>query len=214
MFQQEGFHWHDGAGAEFDPSERYRYRLWRSWGNFDAFGRAVFVMLNPSTADAHVLDPTIRRCVNFAKAWGFARLDVVNLFPIRSTEPIGIKLDTEPPEVCEENKRQIALTIDGAAIVVCAWGKNGTYLGRDQVITDWLLEIRGSQRGIYSFGHNLDGTPVHPLYLPDGQPLAPFPTPNPIPFRELNARAQAGTWSTASYTVETLRATRAIGSAT
>jgi len=172
------------------------------------------VMLNPSTADAHVLDPTVRRCVNRTKAWGFGRVDVVNLWPLRSTDPIQIKLDTEPAAVAEENRQQIAAALDGAAIVVCAWGQHGGYLGRAQAITDWILECRGSQRGIFSYGHNLDGSPVHPLYLPDDQPLAPFPTPNPVQFRELKKRADAGAWPSQLATIEQLRATRLIGSAT
>lgn len=203
----------DAAGAEFDPSERYRYRLWRSWGP-PSLGRVVFVMLNPSTADAQILDPTVRRCVNRTKAWGFSRVDVVNLWPLRSTDPIQIKIDQEPLDVANENRRHIAAALEGADLVICAWGQNGGYLGRDRMITDWILECRGGQRGLFSYGHNLDGSPVHPLYLPDDQPLAPFPTPNPIQFRELKKRADAGDWPSQAATIEQLRATRSIGSAT
>jgi hypothetical protein len=73
------------AGATFSKDRRYRYRLWRSWGDPEL--RCVFVGLNPSTADESNDDPTIRKCVGFAKLWGFGAVDVVNLFAFRSTDP-------------------------------------------------------------------------------------------------------------------------------
>ncbi|TMF61888.1 MAG: DUF1643 domain-containing protein, partial [Chloroflexi bacterium] len=68
-------------GATFSADRRYRYRLWRRWDG--ARPVVAFVMLNPSTADARRDDPTIRRCIGFAKSWGFGGVEVVNLFAYR-----------------------------------------------------------------------------------------------------------------------------------
>jgi hypothetical protein len=76
----------DFAGAIFDDKRRvYRYVLWWRWG--DATKRCLFIMLNPSTADEHVLDPTVKKCVKWARSWGFGALDVCNLFAWRATDP-------------------------------------------------------------------------------------------------------------------------------
>ena len=75
------------SGACFDSTGAYRYRLWREW---DVSKPSVtFVMLNPSTAGAKDDDPTIRRCLSFARSWGFGRLEVVNLCAYRATSPKG-----------------------------------------------------------------------------------------------------------------------------
>src|SRR5207237_5457574 len=72
------------SGASFSRDRRYRYRLWRRW---DAARPVVaFVMVNPSTADAGRDDPTIRRCIGFARSWGYGRLEVVDLFAYRGTD--------------------------------------------------------------------------------------------------------------------------------
>ncbi len=71
--------------AKFDPSMNYRYSLAREW-NSNA-PRIGFVMLNPSTADATSNDPTIRRCINFARFWGYGAIEVVNLFAYRASHP-------------------------------------------------------------------------------------------------------------------------------
>src|SRR4028119_2392792 len=81
-------------GAIFDPTRTYRYALWRTW---DAARPPVaFVLLNPSTADARRDDPTIRRCANFARTWGFGGLEVVNLFAFRATHPTDLKCAADP----------------------------------------------------------------------------------------------------------------------
>jgi hypothetical protein len=67
-------------GAVLSDCRRYRYRLWRCWG--DGNHRVAFVGINPSTADEVDDDATIRKCVGFAKRWGFSALDMVNLFII------------------------------------------------------------------------------------------------------------------------------------
>ncbi len=104
--------------ATFDPTRTYRFHLSRTW---DPAGPVVaFVMLNPSTADAHRLDPTVRRCVGFAAAWGFGALEVVNLFAFRATDPTDLSRCRDP--VGTGNDRVVLEVARRADRVVVAWG--------------------------------------------------------------------------------------------
>ena len=74
--------------AFISPCERYRHALGRHWDNDKGF--VLFIMLNPSTADAQQDDPTIRRCMDFAKRWGFGGIEACNLFDWRATDPKAV----------------------------------------------------------------------------------------------------------------------------
>jgi len=114
---------HGVATAVFDPTRTFRYRLSRTW---DREGPVVaFVMLNPSTADAEVLDPTVRRCVGFARAWEFGSLEVVNLFAFRATDPRDLLLAAAP--VGPDNDQAIVDAASAADRVVAAWGTRGRW---------------------------------------------------------------------------------------
>ncbi len=94
-------------GAAFDSTGTYRYALWREW---DASApRLGFVLLNPSTADAENDDPTLRRCMGFARAWGYGSLQIVNLFAYRATVPDALRWVADA--VGPENDRHICETI-------------------------------------------------------------------------------------------------------
>lgn len=62
--------------AVFSPDRAHRYRLTREWYS----DRPPFVVigLNPSTADESQDDPTIRRCLSFARREGCGSLVMVN----------------------------------------------------------------------------------------------------------------------------------------
>ena len=102
--------------AAFSPDRRYRYTLRRQWD--DALPYCLFVMLNPSTADATQDDPTIRRCIGFTKAWGFGGLLVGNLFALRSTDPAALYHADDP--VGPENDSCLRTLRDEAALSVAA----------------------------------------------------------------------------------------------
>lgn len=117
----------------------------------------MFVGLNPSTADATLDDPTIRRCIGFAKAWGYAGLMMTNLFAWRATEPRNM-LAAENP-IGPDNDRVLSEAHDNAALSVAAWGAHGTYLDRHNAVRALLPRL-------HYLRLTKDGHPGHPLYLP------------------------------------------------
>lgn len=121
----------------------------------------AFCMLNPSTADETKNDPTVKRCLGYATAWGASDLIVVNIFALRSTDPK--KLYTESYPVGDENDLHIAYAAREADIFVCGWGNHGKLRGRqDQVLR--LLRSEAPLAKPCAFKVNKAGTPVHPLY--------------------------------------------------
>lgn len=154
------------ATATFSNDRRYRFRLSRVWD--PSGGRVLFIMLNPSTADALVLDPTVRRCARFAKAWGAGALEVTNCFALRSTDPAGLRQVDDP--VGDGNDEAIVTAALAADEVVVAWGVRARYLGREQQVAA-LLEKAGV--GVACLRRTRRGHPGHPLYLPsDSVPTA------------------------------------------
>jgi hypothetical protein len=144
------------VSAVFSACGTWRYELHRELpgGN----GTLNFVMLNPSTADAVRDDPTIRRCIGFARAWGFAHLVVTNLFALRTPEPRRLALASDP--VGPENDRHLVERARGADRVICAWGIHGRLAGRDAHVVTLLDGVRLEHLGLTRAGQ-----PRHPLYL-------------------------------------------------
>lgn len=155
-------------GAEIDSSGLYRYTLWRAWD--PTKGRVLFVMLNPSTADASVDDRTISRCVGFARTWGYGRLDVANLFAFRSSD--RSMLTKVPDPVGPENDRHLVALAKQADFVVAAWGNDGTLLGRSAKVASLLAQ----HRDVHALRRTQSGEPWHPLYLAgDIKPMVVWP---------------------------------------
>lgn len=144
-------------GAEISGCKTYRYHLWRKWGsNSDVM---TFIMLNPSTADAMKDDPTIRKCVNYAKREGCDAISVVNLFALRTPNPDD--LYTHPAPVGPENDEWIVKICKNTSLVVAAWGNCGDYLNRAGIVSNQLnsMDIKVS-----CLIRNKSGSPRHPLY--------------------------------------------------
>jgi hypothetical protein len=150
--------------ALFSPCGAYRYRLSRAWADGPT---AAFVMLNPSTADATKDDPTIRRCIGFAKREGCGGLVVVNIFAFRATSPADMRAADDP--IGPDNDEHIMdALVDADGPVVAAWGSLGSYRGRDhdvRLLTDVPLWCLGLTKA---------GAPRHPLYVKGDAPLLPF----------------------------------------
>lgn len=140
---------------------RYRYVLRRAWAVGEPL---VFVMLNPSTADALLDDPTIRRCIGFAKREGASGLSVVNLYAYRSTDPRRLWTVGDP--VGPNNDDTLLLECVGRK-VVCAWGANARADRVGDVRT--LLQLCGADA--WCLGTTNTGAPRHPLYIKADQPL-------------------------------------------
>jgi len=140
--------------ATLSGCRRYRYSLSRCWDS--ALPTVLFVGLNPSTADALRDDPTVRRCVGFARDWGFGAMTLANLFALRSTDPAQLWTANDP--VGPDNDDWISQLVESAAKVVAAWGAHGGLNDRDRRVLKLLPEV-------YCLGRTREGHPRHPLYL-------------------------------------------------
>lgn len=141
----------------------YRYLLEREWDDGNC---VAWLMLNPSTADAEVDDPTIRRCIGFSRRWGYGRMVVVNLFALRATDPRALAKNTDPIGVLNDYWIEHALQA-GARECICAWGCQ-------QHLSTPALRLRPAEvlalldkRFVPAvcLGYRKDGAPRHPLML-------------------------------------------------
>lgn len=148
-------------GAVFDASGQYRYRLWRTWDS-DALP-VTFILLNPSTADANRDDPTLRRCLGFARAWGYGGVEVVNLFAWRATDPAALRRCADP--VGPDNDAAILAAVQGAGLVVSAWGNGGALHDRAAAVLR-LLDGAPLAAPLACLGLTRAAHPRHPLYAP------------------------------------------------
>lgn len=160
---------------------KYRYVLSRWWdGASKKAQRVVFLMMNPSTADALTDDPTIRKCIGFAKRWGYGGINVINLFAYRSTDPQGLRgvFDLWGPDYFYYFEGVTA----GAPSVVCAWGCEDVLKVprlahlRDEVLTKLRLSLTltSVDNDVLCLGFTKGGTPRHPLMLAYDTPLIPM----------------------------------------
>ncbi len=150
--------------AVISDDGKYRYYLSRTWGSD---GKVVaFIGLNPSKADAKQNDPTVLKCIRFARSWGATKLLMVNLFAYRSSSPRDLWQEENP--VGADNDAWILKAIDAADIAVAAWGNNGTYLGRASEVAK---RFHGQLRALHV---TKQGMPGHPLYVPADTKLVGF----------------------------------------
>lgn len=155
-------------GAWISPDGKYRYRLWRRWGP----GRlVVFVLVNPSTADGRVDDPTLRRCIAYAKAWGFDALEIINLFAWRDAKVKNLPTDLTIA-IGPDNDRHIAEVTARAALVVAGWGR----------LEKLPARLRPRARSVHSrlpephaIAITKAGHPAHPLFLAKALKPSPYP---------------------------------------
>lgn len=157
--------------AMLSPCGQYRYSLVRQWDQNKPY--LPFVMLNPSTADATVDDPTIRRCMSFAKREGCGGVVVVNLYALRSTDPRRLREVKDP--VGPLNGRVIydAATVaaEAGVPIICAWGAHDI----TQAASGALAQARQVGVKIMCLGKTAGGYPRHPLYVKGDQPLEVYP---------------------------------------
>jgi len=150
----------------------YRYWLHRRWKTLNPEKTAIFVMLNPSTADEKTDDPTIRKCIKFADKFGCDRLSVVNLFGLRVTNPDELSGHLNPVGPNNDLHLNICFETNKKSLVIFAWGNQGKLNQQDERVRQLAYKA-----GItpFAFGFNKNGTPKHPLYQPDNQALFAMP---------------------------------------
>ncbi len=157
------------SAAILSECNQYRYVLTRTINQQPEV--AVFIMLNPSTADAKKDDPTIRRCVEFTRRWGCGKLIVINLFAYRATSPQTLKIIDNP--IGNDNQHWVEEVVKKhPERIVCAWGNDGIYMEQDLKMMGWLKN-HGVQPQALKISKQ--GQPHHPLYVPyDVSPLPYF----------------------------------------
>jgi hypothetical protein len=146
------------SGAIISPDGLYRYQLWRIWDR--SLPSCMFIMFNPSTADGLRDDPTVRRCIAFAKGWGYGGMWVGNLFALRSTDPDCLLSSPDP--VGPHNLTHLQIMTSKSAIVVCAFG-NYKILSRLKYNYAEMLQKLGVL--LYYIELSINNIPKHPLYL-------------------------------------------------
>jgi len=143
--------------AHLSACRKYRYALWRTWDKTKP--QVMVIGLNPSTADETKDDPTLIRCINFAKSWGYGSVCMANLFAYRATAPSDMKASSDP--IGTENDAWLLKLSKEAGIVVAAWGNDGCYLNRSHA-------VRKALSNLHYLKMNKSGEPAHPLYLKGG----------------------------------------------
>lgn len=143
------------SSAVFSPCRTYRYQLWRKWGGSNY---AMFIGLNPSTADETLDDPTIRRCIRFAQDWGYGALCMTNIFAFRATDPKVMR--AHPSPIGTDNDGHLLRLASEAGVVIAAWGVHGDHMSRGQAVRHMLWSDNMCHLGLTKDGH-----PKHPLYL-------------------------------------------------
>ncbi len=152
--------------AYFSACRRYRYTLKRTWSHSgsDNFphgaGYLMVIGLNPSTADHIDDDPTIRRCIRFARDWGYGELVMTNLFAYRATKPMDLMVAADP--VGGENDAVLQSCAAQASLVLAAWGNYGNFQSRDKAV----LSLLPQQVPVFCLKKTNGGNPWHPLYVP------------------------------------------------
>lgn len=149
--------------AMFSEDRKYRYALWRIWGSSDK-GMVMFIGLNPSTADESLNDATIRRCIGFAKDWGYGGMYMCNLFSYVSTDPKALITSGEPIEI---NNFWLEKIAENSAKVVFAWGAFKMHKDR-------MLQVAEMFPDAYCIGKSKEGFPKHPLYLAKNSELIKY----------------------------------------
>lgn len=151
-------------GAVFSDCKKYRYFLWRV---FNPKGKiANFIGLNPSTADEINDDPTLRRCISFAKSWGYGVVFMTNIFALRSTDPKGL-LSVSDPIGKANDLWMNAVTAESDLVVAC-WGVHGSFLNRGHIV------LSSFSKNVFHLGLTRDSHPRHPLYLKKDTKPIPF----------------------------------------
>lgn len=145
--------------AVLDTTNKYRYTLSRRWGS-NTSNIVNFILLNPSTADDKVDDPTVKACITFAQKAGFDGLKVTNLFAYRARDPEEMMACLLPHGA--KNDKHILRVGKNAKAIVIAWGNHGVHCGRDQEVLKLLSRFK---KKVFYLKMTRENQPSHPLYI-------------------------------------------------
>lgn len=135
----------------------YRYALKRTWD--ESLPNLMYIGLNPSIADATIDDPTVKKCIAYAKHLGFGRISIGNLFAYICTEPAGMKEAKDP--IGPENNEWLKRLANDSKLIIAMWGNHGKFMDRDKKVIELGLEL-------YCLKTTQKQQPHHILYLPYG----------------------------------------------
>ncbi len=141
--------------ATFSPDRVHRYALWRTWD--ESKGIVMFIGLNPSTADEVKNDPTVTRCINYAKRWGYGGMIMSNIFAYRATDPKVMKAAKDP--VGSENDKWLLKLANESIVIMAVWGNHGEFMKRGKAVMDLFKDVE-----LHCLVMNKTGHPKHPLY--------------------------------------------------
>ncbi len=142
------------SSAIFSPCRKYRYTLTRIWNGNKPL--ASFIGLNPSTADEIKNDPTVTRCINYAKRWGYGGIIMLNIFAFRATVPKMLKSAAEP--IGKDTDVWITAKSQETDLTIACWGTHGEFMDRGKEVLKLLNDFK-------CLGITKHGYPKHPLYL-------------------------------------------------
>ena len=155
----------------FSPCERYRYNLTRRWARQSETSCrfVLWVLLNPSTADENKLDPTLTRCAEFSRSWGYDGMIVRNVFAYRTPSPkIMLKALYDGVDVIGPANDLWLNDHTGVTLTVVGWGALPLARSRAEQVVKLL------STELLCLGLNNGGSPKHPLYLPKQTRPIPF----------------------------------------
>lgn len=152
--------------AVFDHSRAYRYGLWRDFVEYSTRAMEIggirvpeyvmFIGLNPSVADENIDDNTVRRCINYAKHWGYGAMIMTNIFAYRSTDPKGLLKVQDP--IGPDTDQWLQALAYYASLKIACWGQEKIAHNRGEQVATLIS-------GLSCLGTTKDGSPKHPLYL-------------------------------------------------
>jgi hypothetical protein len=152
------------SGATISNCKKYRYQLWHIWD--ESKPKVLFIMLNPSLAESEKNNPTVKRCINFAKSWGYGGLYVGNLYAYRTAYPKELKKAGYLKG--EENIRHLREMGKESELIICAWGVFGVTKSNN---TEWVFSLFEK---LHYLALSKDEIPRHPLYLKKDLKPIPF----------------------------------------
>jgi len=159
----------ENRSAVFSPCRKWRYHLQHIWDKSEP--NLIWMMLNPSTADEVKNDPTVERCEQRARMWGFGGVEVYNIFSYRATDPSNMKAQADPIGPDNDDWMIKFAKKSHQTTAIIGWGEHGKHIGRGEEVLGIIARHKGQ---VHALKVNASGHPKHPLYIGYKQKAEPF----------------------------------------